>query len=266
MNEDKSDLVAQGRMFVDRYNQEFGPVDPKTLQVKFKLGRALLLDGEYGEAKEVFSEVLTAQHAYLPENDEQILTSQWHLASALVILGEFKDSLRLLEHIIEIASFNGVDDLSFPLNKTLPDLARVLFLLGRYGEEVPVRRRILASLVSTRSLDDPKILEARINLAWALRGAGENQEALDLDGLNLEELDRYPENRAAILNLRYNRGIDLIKVGRTNEGEAEVVAAYELIMAELSPDDPLRRTVEPFGAQIKRYSKQAKSKRPRAPR
>ena len=260
MNSDNGDLVSRGRTAVDRYTVDLGPDNPKTLRAKLGLGRALLLAGDYSEARGVFSEVLSMQHAQFPESDHQILTTQWHLASTLLILGEYEDSLRLLEHIVEVAADNRLSDESFPLNKTLPDLARVLFLLGRFDQEVPVRRRILAFLVRTVPLDDPKILEARINLAWALRGAGENQAALELDGLNLEEMNRYPENRAAILNIRYNRGVDLIKVGRIDEGEQEVAAAYELIVAELPPDDPLRRTVEALGPKIKQHGKRARYK------
>ena len=258
MNHKKDNLVNQARKIVDLYTLDLGPDDPKTLQARFRLGRALLLEGEYREARDVFSEVLTSQHAHFDESQDQIFTTQWHLASTLLILGESDDSLRLLQHIVEVAQVNRLSDDSFPLSKALPDLARVLFLLGRYSEEVPLRRRVLASLVRTLPLDDPKVLEARINLAWSLRGAGENQEALELDALNLQELDRYPESRVAILNVRYNRGIDLIKVGRTDEGEQEVVAAYDLIIAELPPNDPLRLTVEPRGPQIKQYRKRAK--------
>jgi tetratricopeptide (TPR) repeat protein len=257
VNEADSDLIAKGRLLVENYTESLGADHPKTLWAEFGLGRALLLNEQYEEAREVLSDVLTRQHSIFPEDSSEVLKTQWHLASVLLVLGKYSDSCTLLEHVVEVASDRTADD-EFPLSHALPDLGRALSFLGRFSEEVPIRRRVLLAVMNTPRASDLQVLEARTNLAAALRATGDSEEAAELDSQNLRELADIPESRAVFLTTQYNRGLDLIKVGKREEGEREVFTAYQAIVSELSPEDPLRREVEPRAREMKRIGKRLK--------
>jgi tetratricopeptide (TPR) repeat protein len=250
----EEEVIATGRAAVEKMLHDLGPDDPRTLDARCALGRVLYLNREFTEAGRTLEDVLSRQVGVLSHDDERVLKTELFLAAVHFQEGEYEEALRKLLHIVKVSSPKSDDD-TWPLNPALSDLARVLSASGKFAEEVPIRQRVLASFTRMLSGDDQRIFEAKFSLATALRSAGEFEEALELDRLILLEQEFVPENRSAFLATRFNLAVDLLSLGQTDEGEKLGYEAYQAIMAELPPGDPVRRTVEPFRKEFERYRK-----------
>lgn len=253
----EEEVIATGRAAVEKMLHDMGPDDPRTLDAQCALGRVLYLNRQFAEAGRTLEDVLSRQVDILSCDDERVLKTELFLAAVYYQQGTYEEALRTLRHIVEVTSPKSDDD-TWPLNPALSDLARVLSVLGKFTEEVPIRKRLVASFVRMLPADDQRIFDAKFSLATALRSAGEFEEALELDRLILLEQEFVPENRSAFLATRFNLAVDLLGLGRTDEGDRLGYEAYRAIMAELPPGDPVRKTVEPFRKEFERYRRTLK--------
>jgi tetratricopeptide (TPR) repeat protein len=251
----EAESVAQGRLVAKKLAEELGQNHLKTLEARCVLGYALSVNAEYDEAIRTLTEVHARLRKIVDDNSDEIIRAELFLAVVQINVRAFKEAVILLRHVVDVGLASGNDD-SWPLNPGLADLAIALQGLGSFREEIPIRRRVLASYERLFGLGDLRTTAARSDLATALRSAGEFQEALDIDLELVGEQERIPNNRRVFLGTKYNLAIDLVGVGRTDEGERLGYEVYRSILEELSPDDPLRRRMEPFGKEFERYGKQ----------
>ena len=117
------------------------------------LGRALTLNHEIAEAREILEDVLERQNTMLDLGDDRVLRTELWLAAALIDRSELLKARDLLQHVVKAGSANHRDD-EWPLNPALVDLARTLCLLGRYDEELPMRVRVLTTFAAHLGPDD----------------------------------------------------------------------------------------------------------------
>jgi tetratricopeptide (TPR) repeat protein len=236
------DLVQQGRAAVSRLLLESGPDAPLTLEARCALGRALTLNHEYVEAKEVLEDVLDRQRNVLSEIDDHVLRTELWLAAVHFQKREF-ESARILQHHVVTNSYLEFDDFEWPLNPGIADLARTLFCLGDHINELPLRRRVVASYLEHLAPDDIRVLEARGDLAVALRATGDVDGAYAIDRDLVGDMER-SGSRAQFLGVKFHLSIDLFLMGHEKDGLALANEAYSEMLAELMPDDPIRMRTE----------------------
>jgi hypothetical protein len=235
-------LVDQGRLSVARLLRERGPDDEQTIEARCMLGRALTLNHEFTEAREILEDVLRRQMLMLNPGDDQVLRTELWLAAVLFDQGEFLRARDLLQHVVVTGSMSRRDD-QWPLNPALVDLARTLCSLGKYGEELPIRERVLASYATHLSADDAHVLDARRDLAVARRAVGDFWGAYEIDRALLEAMVGSGKV-SQLLAIRFHLAIDLFWIGREEEGLRLANETYAQMKTELPPEDPVRKRTE----------------------
>ncbi|MEV1049289.1 FxSxx-COOH system tetratricopeptide repeat protein [Streptomyces sp. NPDC049916] len=122
---------------------------------------------------------------------------------------------------------------------TLADLAETLTNAGAVSEELLLRRRLLCAETDQLGPDHPDTLSSRNNLANALHGLGEHQQAADLHRQTLTDRERvlgpdHPET----LGSRHNVANSLAHLGEHRQAadlHRHVIADRERV---LGPDHP----------------------------
>jgi tetratricopeptide (TPR) repeat protein len=235
-------LIDQGRLSVDRLLRERGADDVQTVEARCMLARALTLNHEVTEAREILEDVLKRQMVMFDSGDDRVLRTELWLAAALIDQGDLLHAKDLLRHVVVAGGVNRSDD-QWPLNPALVDLARTLCSLGKYDEELPIRERVLASYTANLGADDAHVLEAKRDLAVARRAVGDFQGAYDIDRALLGVVER-SNNVAQFLAIKFHLAIDLFWMGREEEGLRLANEAYLEMKTELPPENPVRKRTE----------------------
>jgi tetratricopeptide (TPR) repeat protein len=254
----EADIVAQGQSVVEKLLRDRGPDDTNTLEAQSGLGRALHLNQQFSESNSVLREVLGRQRSCFGDSDPGVLRTEVYLAALLYHQHQYEEGIELLYHVINTSTDALGDDDAWPLNPALFDLARALTAVGRFEEEIPIRRRVLASCCRLLNPRDRRILEAESDLASALRSSGHFDDAHEMDRDLLSQLHELPDRRSLYLGTQFNLAVDLIGMGRTEEGERLGYQTFISIVEELPQSDPIRQRVEPFAKEFKLYGKRSR--------
>ncbi|MEU6342931.1 FxSxx-COOH system tetratricopeptide repeat protein [Streptomyces sp. NPDC046977] len=155
------------RAFADR-----APDDPDLLTARNALGGALLAQGRFQEAHELYDDMHRQyQHTVGPESP-RTLQARENLGLALGLLGRYEAALRLYDENTRVRTLLYRADHPDTLRSVL-DATRMLRLLGRYAEAMS--KQDLNVTLHRRRLgpNNPETLRAEHNLAMCMRRQGD---------------------------------------------------------------------------------------------
>ena len=233
--------VEEARLVLDARQELYGESDPATFEAMLQFGRTLRDAGELRQAEQVLTASLALQHRSGDGNEAGVRWTEFNLAIVLDRLGEHEAARRSWEHVLASSDRDeGVDnELS---RQTAVNLAITLRKLRRYGDEFPLRVRVLDSARRRLGPDDPETIRAEIDLAQTHRHLGNHELALGLFAEALAGLERTGGDQRTMLEQKWAMATELVALKRSRDASVlfdEVVAGA---VAHLEPDDPLRRS------------------------
>ena len=156
-----------------------GPDHPVTLSVRNNLALAYKSVGRFGEAIELFEQVLDERERVLGADHPDMLAVRNNLAGAYESAGRFGEAIELFEQVLaDRVRVLGVDH-PYTLN-TRNSLAVAYDAVGRFGEAIELFEQVLADRVRVLGVDHPDTLNTRNNLAGAYYSVGRFGEAIEL--------------------------------------------------------------------------------------
>src|SRR5271163_3010034 len=156
--------VEEARLLLDARQELYGESEPTTFDAMLQLGRALRDAGQLREAERVLTTSLSLQNRSAQDDGIRVKWTQFNLAIVLDRLGEHEAARRLWERVLE--SSDRDDGLDSELSRqTATSLAITLRKLRRYGDEFPLRVRVLDSTRRSFGPDRVETFRAGIDLA-----------------------------------------------------------------------------------------------------
>src|ERR1700722_8053856 len=233
--------VEEARLVLDARQELYGESDPATFEAMLQFGRALRDAGDLRQAEQVLAASLALQHRSGDGNEAGVRWTEFNLAIVLDRLGEHEAARRGWEQVLASSDRDeGVDsELS---RQTAVNLAITLRKLRRYGDEFPLRVRVLESARRRLGPDSPETIRAEIDLAQTHRHLGNHELALGLFGEAVAGLERTGGDQRTILLQKWAMATELVALKRSRDASLlfdEVVAGA---VAHLEPDDPFRRS------------------------
>ena len=219
------------------------PDHPDTLTTRNNLAFAYDSVGRFGEAIELFEQVLDEHKRLLGADHPYTLTTRNNLAGAYLSVGRFGEAIDAWEELLlDCQRVLGADD---PVTLTVrSNLARAYGSVGRFGEATELFERVLADQERVLGPDHPDTLTTRHNLAGAYHSAGRFDEAIELFEQVLDECKRLlGDDHPDTLTTRNN----LAGVYRSVGCFGEAIELFERVLADqervLGPDHPKTLTV-----------------------
>jgi tetratricopeptide (TPR) repeat protein len=233
--------VEEARLVLDARQELYGESDPATFDAMLAFGRALRDAGDLRQAERVLTASLSLQHRSGDGAEAGVRWTTFNLAIVLDRLGEHEAARRHWEEVL--ASTDRDDGFDSELSRqTAVNLAITLRKLRRYGDEFPLRVRVLDSARRRLGPDDPETIRAEIGLAQTHRYLGNHELALGLFAEALAGLERTGGDQRTVLEQKWAMATELVALKRSRDASVlfdEVVAGA---VAHLAPDDPLRRS------------------------
>ena len=215
-----------------------GPDHPDTLSVRNNLAVAYDSVGRFGEAIELFEQVLDERERLLGADHPDTLNTRSNLASVYDSVGRFGEAIELFEQVLD--DQERVLGPDHPNTLTVRNnLALAYKSVGRFDEAIELFKRVLADQERVLGPDHPYTLTARNNLAVAYRSVGRFDEAIELFEQVLDECKRLlGADHPDTLNTRSN----LASAYRSVGSFGEAIELYERVLADrvrvLGPDHP----------------------------
>jgi tetratricopeptide (TPR) repeat protein len=233
--------VEEARLVLDARQELYGESDPATFEAMLQFGRALRDAGDLRQAEHVLTASLSLQQRSGDGNEAGVRWTEFNLAIVLDRLGAHEAARRRWEQVL--ASSDRDDGFDSELSRqTAVNLAITLRKLRRYGDEFPLRVRVLDSARRRLGPDDPETIRAEIDLAQTHRHLGNHELALGLFAEALAGLERTGGDQRTMLEQKWAMATELVALKRSRDASVlfdEVVAGA---VAHLEPDDPLRRS------------------------
>jgi tetratricopeptide (TPR) repeat protein len=233
--------VEEARLVLDARQELYGESDPATFEAMLHFGRALRDAGDLRQAEHVLTASLSLQHRSGDGNEAGVRWTEFNLAIVLDRLGDHEAARRRWEQVM--ASSDRDDGFDSELSRqTAVNLAITLRKLRRYGDEFPLRVRVLDSARRRLGPDDPETIRAEIDLAQTHRHLGNHELALGLFAEALAGLERTGGDQRTMLEQKWAMATELVALKRSRDASVlfdEVVAGA---LVHLEPDDPLRRS------------------------
>ncbi len=195
------------------------------------LARLLQERGEFEEAEELLRDSLETMRSFYGAGDVRLAPALDRLARLLQLTDRLDEAVVLSRESVEIRrnAFEG----------EYPVLASSLVGLAIIENKLENHDRAIALLIEARDLylttldaDHPYVASTIMTLAVVQEGAGDLDEAL---ATHEDALARYrsslDEHHWMIANARSQYGGCLLKLGRTQEAERELLAAFETLDA-----------------------------------
>ena len=215
-----------------------GPDHPGTLAVRNNLALVYKSVGRFGEAIELFEQVLAERERLLGADHPDTLTVRNNLAVAYHSVGRLDEVIELFEQVladrVRVLGADRPDTLN-----TRNNLAVAYRSVGRFGEAVELFEQVLADRVRVLGPDHPDTLGTRNSLAYAYRSVGRLAEAIDAWEKLLPDYQRVlGPDHPDTLTVRNNLAVAYHSVGRFGEA----IELFEQVLAEhervLGPDHP----------------------------
>jgi tetratricopeptide (TPR) repeat protein len=240
MDDAHAHAVEEARLVLDARQELYGESDPATFDAMLQFGRALRDAGDLRQAERVLSASLSLQHRSGDDNEAGVRWTEFNLAIVLDRLGEHEAARRRWEQVLASSDRDGGFDSELS-RQTAVNLAITLRKLRRYGDEFPLRVRVLDSARRRLGPDDPETVRAEIDLAQTHRHLGNHELALGLFAEALAGLERSGGDQRTMLEQKWAMATELVALKRSRDASVlfdEVVAGA---LAHLAPDDALRR-------------------------
>ena len=220
-----------------------GPDHPYTLTVRNNLAVAYRSVGRFGEAIELFEQVLAERERVLGADHPDTLKTRDSLAGAYRSVGRFGEAIDAWEELLPDCQRVLGADHPDTLN-TRNNLAVAYGSVGRFGEAIDAWEELLPDCQRVLGADHPDTLNTRDSLAGAYKSVGRFGEAIELFEQVLAERERVlGADHPDTLNTRNNLAGAYKSVGRFGEA----IELYEQVLAErervLGPDHPGTLTV-----------------------
>ena len=155
-----------------------GPDHPGTLAVRNNLALVYKSVGRFGEAIELFEQVLAERERLLGTDHPDTLGVRDNLAGVYESVGRFAEAIdaweKLLPDCQRVLGPDHPDTLTVRNN-----LAVAYHSVGRFGEAIELFEQVLAEHERVLGPDHPDTLKTRNNLAVAYRSAGRLAKAID---------------------------------------------------------------------------------------
>ena len=205
-----------------------GPDHPYTLTVRNDLALAYKSVGRFGEAIELFEQVLDERKRLLGADHPDTLAVRNNLAGAYCSVGRFGEAIDAGEELLlDCQRVLGADH---PVTLTVRNnLAGAYRSVGRFGEAIDAWEELLPDCQRVLGADHPDTLNTRNNLAGAYYSLGRFGEAVELFEQVLDECKRLlGADHPDTLNIHNNLAGAYYSLGRFGEA----IDAWE----ELLPD------------------------------
>jgi len=232
--------VEEARLVLHARQELYGESDPATFDAMLQFGRALRDAGDLRQAERVLTASLSLQNRSEDGNEAGVRWTEFNLAIVLDRLGEHEAARRRWEQVL---ASSDLDDAESELStQTAINLAITLRKLRRYGDEFPLRVRVLESARRRVGPDSPETIRAEIDLAQTHRHLGNHELALGLFAEAVASLERTRGDQRTILLQKWAMATELVALKRSRDASLlfdEVVAGAT---EHLQPDDPFRRS------------------------
>jgi tetratricopeptide (TPR) repeat protein len=232
--------VEEARLVLHARQELYGESDPATFDAMLQFGRALRDAGDLRQAERVLTASLSLQNRSEDGNEAGVRWTEFNLAIVLDRLGEHEAARRRWEQVLASSDLDDADsELS---TQTAINLAITLRKLRRYGDEFPLRVRVLESARRRVGPDSPETIRAEIDLAQTHRHLGNHELALGLFAEAVASLERTRGDQRTILLQKWAMATELVALKRSRDASLlfdEVVAGAT---EHLQPDDPFRRS------------------------
>ena len=221
-----------------------GPDHPDTLHARNNLAVAYRSVDRFGEAIELFEQVLAKREKLLGPDHPDTLTTRNNLAFAYLSVGRFGEAIELFEQVLakreKLLGPDHPDTLT-----TRNNLAFAYLSVGRFGEAIELFEQVLAKRKRLLGADHPDTLGVRNNLAVAYRSVGRLDEAIDAWEKLLPDCQRVLESEHPVtLGVCNNLALAYLSVGRFGEA----IELFEQVLAErervLGLEHPLTKLVQ----------------------
>ena len=215
-----------------------GPDHPVALTVRSNLAGAYDSAGRFGEAIELFEQVLAERKRLLGADHPDTLGTRNNLAYAYRSVGRFDEAIDAWEELLP--DCQGVLGPDHPDTLTVRNnLAVAYYSVGRFGEAIELFEQVLAERERVLGPDHPDMLNTRNNLAGAYLSVGRLAEAIDAWEELLPDCQRVlGADHPDTLKTRHNLAGAYDSVGRFGEA----IELFEQVLAErervLGPDHP----------------------------
>jgi len=232
--------VDEARLLLDARKELYGETDPVTLDAMFQLAIALRDAGSYHEAESTLRTLLSIQTR--DERDEARTTrTEFNLAIVLDRLGEGHAARRLWEKVLESSDRSNGPGSELSIRAAI-NLAMTLRQLRLYGDEFPLRVRILESTRSSLGSEHVDTYRSIIDLAQSHRNLGNHDMALSLFTEAVSGLERNGVEPRTILYQKWAIASELLALKRPKEASLIFDQVVGGAMAQLDPDDPFRKS------------------------
>jgi len=222
-----SDLITQlSAIAVQDYSRSLFESE----QIRLYLYRAFKYghDLGFGEAIELFEQVLAECKRLLGADHPDTLTTRNNLASAYDSAGRFGEAIELYEQVLADRVRVLGNDHPDTLN-TRSNLALAYYYVGRFGEAIELFEQVLAERERVLGADHPDTLTTRSNLALAYESVGRFGEAIELFEQVLDECKRLlGADHPVTLTVRNNLAGAYKSAGRFGEA----IELFEQVLAD----------------------------------
>ena len=205
-----------------------GPDHPDTLAVRNNLALVYESVGRFGEAIELFEQVLDERERVLGADHPDTLKTRNNLASVYYSVGRFAEAIDAWEELLrDCQRVLGADH---PVTLDVRNNLAVAYKsVGRFGEAIELYEQVLAERERVLGADHPDTLKTRNNLAVAYYSVGRFGEAIELYERVLAERERVlGADHPDTLGVRDNLAIAYCSVGRFGEA----IELFERVLAE----------------------------------
>ncbi len=236
-----------------------GEEDPETLALAMELGKAYRQARQPRQARTILESAVVSLQRNPSGNQLKLIQAETLLAFALSDLGDLRQAESIQEDALnrcdEQYGRQSEQSVAAALN-----LANTYRALKQYGNESPLRSRILEYRTALFGERHIETIRAVADMVILKRNQGEFQAALVLDLVILENIPRSQVSARQLLSFKFNTVNDLVRLKKWSEATALFDDAYEEAVLHLSPDDDLRRNAEKFKSKLS-YMGKAEAKR-----
>jgi serine/threonine protein kinase/tetratricopeptide (TPR) repeat protein len=231
-------LPAQplARRALERFIEDYGPTDERSVGATKLLAAALSAAGEYGEAICLLSEAAERLNPDDPRQRSDRNACQAQLAELLATRdGSSPEAERILEAITEGDQPVIPGDRSWWNAWAALGVAR--FQSGRYDSAAAIFESLLAASVANRGWQHGGTLSAALNLAETYNQMERRKDSIELvEAVRADVELYYGPAHPITLSMQNNLAAALNRVGRAKEAEDLYIKVIDIRTAELGPD------------------------------
>jgi len=216
---------------------KLGDDHPRTLATMNNLAGSYSALGRNDEAREMLERVLEIKRRVLEPEHPSIVTTLYTLGDVLIKLERFDEADEFLSDALEGAR-NAYGQNHLRTATVLNALGKLEHERGRSSIAVERAEESMAVFEALGQGGHTNMLILRSNRARYLLGAGEAELALrEVEDVLEEAIERLGADAGVVMDCERTRGRALAAVGRSDEAVADLVEAYERIVARAGSDD-----------------------------